>query len=171
MSGERFERPSLKRICMRQLVRGDASAICFTGVPPHLIKQVINEVRTPAELKKIAANPRNRDIFGMDEAIEEKWHRFFIQKFWVGRQKPPELPEGATWCDMYESAERNLEEENRIMMYQRQSEAPKAKKNKVLDPSEVPQSFSSSRNYVAAQNRIKARPGSLLHDFLKRFYR
>ena len=174
MFGERKGRPTLRQLCLRQLARSDdTSGVSFVGVPPHLIRQVLAEVKTPEELERIAENPENANVPGLEEEMDERWHKMFIKRFWVGKTKPPELPPKATWHQYYRAYERNKQEERDHIMERTQkklSEKKDKKKSNVIDAKNIPRESLTSRNYVAARSPYNGSiPGTLEHDFLKRF--
>lgn len=173
MYGDRRGRPTLRQLCLRQLAsQADTGGVSLVGVPPHLVRQVLAEVKTPDELERIAENPENANIPCMEEELDERWHKLFMKNFWVGKSKPPELPPKANWHQYYRAYERNKKEERDhiIEKTQKKSEKKEKKKSNVIDAKHIPRESLSSRNYVAARStQNTAAPGTLAHDFLRRF--
>jgi hypothetical protein len=51
--------PTLKEVCLRNIAAGDATSVSFTGVPPHLIGEILDMVRSPDDLRLIQGRPEN----------------------------------------------------------------------------------------------------------------
>lgn len=167
--------PTLKEICIEQLVNAEISAISFVGVPPHIVAQILVGVRSPKELQRIEDRPENRNTPGMKEALEEKWFRFVMDKYWTGRPTPPTLPKGWTWRKFFESLEAERHEANEIRLQQTEKSKEmekKKKKDKHMDPSAARFTNSSSSGgsrYAATPRRDLGAPGSLMNNFMKKY--
>jgi hypothetical protein len=134
---------ALREICMANFYRGDLSTVDFVGMPPHLIHEVISIVKSTATLAAINDRPENQHIPFFDEIVDDCWHQLILSKFWAGKLEPLELPSGESWRSFYET----LNQQRNELLQSGPKSVPKpekAKKSKVMDPTEVKNTQKSS---------------------------
>lgn len=129
---------SLRDICLDKIQTHDLSLVCFDGIPPHLIDLILKNVNSPNELARIQDAKTNKNSEQFAESVDERWHKFVLSIFWVGKKNQPELPPRTTWRMYYDDLERKNKENKEALTQKLQKEKiikekMKKKKSKIVD--------------------------------------
>ena len=138
----KYQIPKLRDLCLFKLVVSDITTISFSGIPPHLIRQILVKA-SPTDLVKIQNGP-NSALPGFHDIMEEQWHRIVLAKYWSGRREPLILPDGMTWFAFYNQKKSIITQERRNSRFESEKDGSKTKR--FIDISEVNQKQLISRN-------------------------
>lgn len=101
ISSGRKRFPSLKELCFAKILGCDPANISFVGVPPHLIREILDSVTSVNELRRIQDQERNKNLPGFNEALDERWHQFVLTKY-----RRTECPPKYTWRMFFDMLEK-----------------------------------------------------------------